>query len=75
MTTERCDPEVYERGEFLCVLHARKEQVESWCQLVAALSGNRVDWSYVAGRAVVKFLGNKTNMAELMESLTPRMVR
>jgi len=54
-----CDQEVYESGTVIAVLiDVAGEIVELWCKLIAKESGQRVDWHYVGGRAVIKALGD-----------------
>lgn len=55
----KCDQEVYEHGKTIAVVvDAHSEVVEAWCQRVAKDSGQKVDWHYMAGRAVVRALGD-----------------
>lgn len=64
--TDECDKDVYENGKVIAVFgDIAKEIVEVWCKLVAKESGQKVDWHYVGGRAVVKAVGdlNKVDKA------------
>jgi hypothetical protein len=66
---EKCDREVYEKGEAIFVFAAPSRIAEPWVQRVARVSGQRVDWHYIAGRAVVRCLGDKGKARAAIESL------
>lgn len=51
-----CDAEVFERGESVCMLAVPKEHAEAACKIASALTGDRYDWHYIAGRVHVKRL-------------------
>lgn len=53
-----CDPEVYKYGETLFMTAQRAADAEAWVEKLRERSGQRVDWHYVAGRAIVKALGD-----------------
>jgi hypothetical protein len=56
---ERCDAEVYKNGTPIVVVASiNKPVLEIWCRLLAANSGQRVDWSSYCGRSVVRALGD-----------------
>ncbi len=67
----RCDPEVSRDGETICHFHAPAEQTEAWVRLVAAASGQRVDWGYSGGYAGVHFLGDAKLVRAAVEMLRP----
>lgn len=70
----KCDPDVFERGEAVLMIHLGAEAMEAWVLLVRAdlakrtnektngascsASDTKVDWSYMGGRAIVKALGD-----------------
>jgi hypothetical protein len=57
--TDRCDEEVFERGRVVFITQtARAVHLEAWCRRVRTLSGQRVDWSWFAGRAVFRAIGD-----------------
>lgn len=64
--SERCDFEVYKHGTALLLLDGWQRDVEPWVQRVAKESGERVDWHYVGGRAVVLVLGDERAHARAM---------
>lgn len=55
----KCDPDVYKNGTYVFLTHTiRSWMVEAWVEEVAKTSGQKVDWHFVGGRAVVKALGD-----------------
>ncbi len=67
-----CDQEVFKDGHVVLITHSIPSQkFEAWVQKVAAFSGQRVDWHFVAGRAVVKALGDKARVHKAIEELMP----
>lgn len=67
--TARCDDEVYRKGEVITVLgdHPGSERIEAWVVRIRKASGQRVDWHFFAGRAVIKALGNTDAVVAVME--------
>lgn len=55
---DTCDTEIYEKGEPVAIITGSRADIESFVQRIASRSGQRVDWHYVGGRAVVKVLGD-----------------
>lgn len=54
-----CTQDVFTTGRFLCMLVGpRPWTIEAWAREVAELAGAKVDWSFMGGRAVVKYLGD-----------------
>lgn len=54
-----CDPDVFARGVPILVSNTiRAVDFEPWVRKVAGLSGQRVDWHYAGGRAIVLCLGD-----------------
>lgn len=70
MSKGSCDPEVYE-GDAVCYFVAPSEEAEKWVRAVAKESGQRVDWHYMAGRAVVRFLGDELKVRRAIIKLKP----
>jgi hypothetical protein len=53
------DPEIFNHGEHIAtVSNGSAAEVERYVRDVATLSGQRVDWHPVGGRAIVKALGD-----------------
>lgn len=54
-----CDPEVFANGDVVLVTDSiSSNRMEGWVKKVADRSGQRVDWHFVGGRAVVKAIGD-----------------
>jgi hypothetical protein len=67
-----CDQRIYEEGEVVFVTHTiAAKDIESWVKSVALLSGQPVDWHFVAGRAVVKALGDIDFVKDTIRQLLP----
>jgi len=69
--SDTCDREVYDNGEGIVVLDACMYRAEEWVQSVARESGQKVDWHYVGGRVLVKYIGDKEKVLEAIAKLTP----
>ena len=70
---ERCNSEIFENGTCIgIVAGASALVIEAWVQLVAARSGQRIDWHYVGGRARVLALGDVQRAKQ--EFLYSRMI-
>lgn len=50
--------DVMNDGDILLVLDGDSDSVEKWVKRVAEVSGQQVDWGYVAGRVLVKYIGD-----------------
>jgi hypothetical protein len=66
---ERCDAEVFEKGESVAALDACMHVAEEWVQAVAKESGQRVDWHYSGGIANVLCLGDRRRAAAAVAKL------
>jgi hypothetical protein len=69
----KCDPEVYKKGKPICMFHAPSVPTEEWVRKVAAESGDRVDWHYVGGYAIVKFIGDREKVERAVIKLMGEM--
>lgn len=59
LKTDKCDPEIYEHGRSIVVIHSLdSEIIELIVRLAARNSEQKIDWFYMGGRAVVKVLGD-----------------
>lgn len=70
-TAPPCDAEVYDQGTVVFMTHSiPSAAMEEWVKKIAAKSGQRVDWHFFGGRAVVQALGDldavEAALAELM---------
>jgi hypothetical protein len=72
--SDRCDSEVFEKGEPILLIDGWAKDVEPWVQKVAALSGQRVDWHYSGGIAQVLFLGDRLRVMGAVEALERELV-
>lgn len=67
-----CDPEIFKSGEVVFVTHSiPSNAMEGWVQSVARHSGQRADWFFCGGRAVVKAIGDLERVRESIEILKP----
>jgi hypothetical protein len=68
--TAKCDSEVFAKGEVVTVIgnHPGSHKLEEWILKVRETSGQRVDWHFVAGRAVVKAIGDLAKVRAAMEA-------
>jgi len=65
----RCDQEVFDKGEFFCCLAGpRSWMIEAWVKKIRELSGVRVDWNMMGGRARVVYLGSSEAFKKLVEA-------
>lgn len=53
---DECDAEVYKRGTSVGLFAIPKEDANAICAGIAAATGARVDWHYIAGRVHIKAL-------------------
>ena len=67
---ERCDSEVFAKGQSLCAIDGRPDPVEGWVQRVALLSAQRVDWHYSGGVAHVLVLGDHARALAAARSIS-----
>lgn len=57
--SDRCDAEVYANGvQVFLTQTIRSFNVETWVQKIAADSGQKVDWHYAGGRAIILAVGD-----------------
>lgn len=68
---DRCDDEVFKKGQSLAALDARSTDAEAWVREVAAKSGQRVDWHYSGGIAHVLVLGDHAKALEAAKAMPP----
>lgn len=68
-----CDRELWEHGEHIAtVIDLEPEIIEGIVKSAARLSGQRIDWHYVGGRACIRALGDLNSArAHLEEGLKP----
>jgi hypothetical protein len=70
--SDKCDSDVYENGSQVFLTHTiAAKDVEKWVQAVAKESGQKVDWHYCGGRAVVLALGDLSKVYDALKKLRP----
>lgn len=59
-TMARCDDRVYRHGEVVDVIgdHPGSERIDAWVREIRNVSGQKVDWHFFGGRAVIKAIGD-----------------
>jgi len=71
-TPRDCDRKVYKKGTVMFVTNSiPSNAMEEWVKKVAARSGQRVDWHFFGGRAVVKALGDLDKVRSAIVELLP----
>ncbi len=65
-TPDPCDPEIFEHGTAVLVLNGASNAVERYVRTLARVSGVRMDWHYVGGRAVVRMVGDSADWARVL---------
>ncbi len=53
-----CNPDIFNKGQGVCVVDGSSNAVERWVQSVAKKANAQVDWHYSGGRANVLHLGD-----------------
>jgi hypothetical protein len=67
-----CDQEVFNKGKHVFTTHTiPSNAMEGWVKQVAERSGQRVDWHFVGGRAIVKALGDIPKVEQAIQDLMP----
>ena len=65
---EKCNSKVYKRGKVIFLTDSiPSEKIEEFVISVRKDSGQRVDWHYMGGRAVIKYLGDKNKVIESLK--------
>ena len=56
-----CDPEIFQNGQSIAMIgEMDKNDVEALVKAVAKTSGQKVDWHYIGGRAVIFYIGDRS---------------
>ena len=67
---DKCDTKIYEKGTPICIVAGPKvDDIESWVQQVAQTTQQKVDWHFVGGRAVVKYLGKAKGGLQVIDTI------
>lgn len=75
MTAAECEKDIYEKGETAGWIDACSYIAEQWVKKIAAESGQRVDWHYVGGRGVIRFIGDRAKVMSAIGKLEPDLVK
>jgi len=68
MSKDMCDPDVYQNGEPIYMTSSvSTEFLNRWVEKVAKSSKQKVDWSWVGGRAVIQFIGDKNSVSSAIQ--------
>jgi len=71
-TPTPCDPEIFKTGiQVFKTNTIPSNAMEGWVKKVAELSGQRVDWHFAGGIAVVLALGDITKAKNAIQELMP----
>jgi hypothetical protein len=68
-TPPSCDPDIFKKGEGVCVLDGSSNAVERWVKAVAAKANAKVDWHYSGGRANVLHLGDAESRQRVLNAI------
>lgn len=69
-TPPPCNPDIFEKGEGVCVVDGRSNAVERWVQSVAKKANAQVDWHYSGGRANVLHLGDTDSRQRVLNAIS-----
>ena len=64
-----CDPDIYLHGTVIAIMTGPSTAIEAIVVRVRQQANVRIDWHYVAGRALVKVLGSKADQELAFETL------
>lgn len=71
-TPPPCESDIFKNGECVFVTDTiPSNAMEGWVKHVAEISGQRVDWHFVGGRARVLALGDIEKVKLAIEALMP----
>ncbi len=65
-----CNPEIFTKGQGVCVIDGSSNAVEQWIQSVAKKADSQVDWHYSGGRANVLHLGNDESRQRVLNAIS-----
>lgn len=71
-TPPPCDADVFENGMVVFLTDSiSSNRMERWVKLIAKESGQKVDWHFCGGRAVVLALGDTDRVKSTIDNLMP----
>jgi len=57
--SDKCDQEIYDNGEHVFTIASEHTaDIEKFVEAVREMSGQKVDWHWMAGRGIVKAIGD-----------------
>jgi hypothetical protein len=68
-TPQPCNPDIFKKGQGVCILGGRSNAVERWVQAVAKKANAQVDWHYSGGRANVLHLGDRESYQRVLNAI------
>ncbi len=68
-TPPDCNPDIFKKGEGLCIVDGSSNAVERWVQAVAKKADAQVDWHYCGGRANVLHLGDAESRQRALDAV------
>lgn len=68
-TPAPCNPDIFKRGQGVCILDGSSNAVENWVQKVAKTANAQVDWHYSGGRANVLHLGDDESRQRVLQAI------
>ncbi len=70
MGLKPCNKKIWRKGHHIFTSHSiPAKKFDKWVKKVARRSGQKVDWYYFGGRAVVKVLGNAKQVYTATEAI------
>lgn len=66
MDSDECDKDVYNDGKVLAIVDLPKNDANRITSQASKESGQRIDWHFVAGRVVIKVLGDAQKAADAL---------
>lgn len=69
LTPLDCDPEIFKKGQGVCIVDGSSNAVETWVKLVAEEADARMDWHYCGGRANILHLGDAESRQRVLTAI------
>ena len=68
-----CDKAIWKKGEHVFSIYdgGSSADIDDWVKIIAKESGQRVDWHYFGGVAVVKVIGDCDKVREVIKKHIP----
>lgn len=75
MNKEKCDEEIYAHGTPIAMIAGSSLDIQEIVEEASSLSGIQMDWHYVAGRGVIKTLGDAKLAYHWLSLCMPQIVK